>query len=105
MRQKTTTSKLDKANRQKEKSPREGKRIRDPLLCTHGNHVRTLNWKPCVHAEDLLQIRASPVRVASVSVGACEACACGFEGSCFLDVLRPLWLLDSGSSSTRFPEF
>lgn len=30
----------------KEKSPIEGGRTRDPLVCTLRDSIRTLNWKP-----------------------------------------------------------
>lgn len=33
-------------DKQEEKNPREGLRIRDPLICTVRNPVRTLNHKP-----------------------------------------------------------
>jgi hypothetical protein len=34
---------VDKANQQKEKSPREGKRVRDPLIHSLRIPIRTLN--------------------------------------------------------------
>jgi hypothetical protein len=40
------TSKLDKTNQQEEKSPREGTRIRDPLIYPLMNPIKTLSWKP-----------------------------------------------------------
>lgn len=39
--------KLDKTKYQKEKTPRDGTRIRDTLVCTLRNPVKTLNfWSP-----------------------------------------------------------
>ena len=37
---------LDKANHQKEKSPREGTRIRDPLVPTLRTLMKVLSWEP-----------------------------------------------------------
>jgi hypothetical protein len=36
---------LDKINKQEEKSPREGTRIRDPLIHTLRNSIKALNWR------------------------------------------------------------
>jgi hypothetical protein len=36
---------LDKPSQQEEKSPKEGTRIRDPLIYTLRNPRKTLNWK------------------------------------------------------------
>lgn len=40
------TSKLVKANKQKEKSPNEGTVIREPFILTLRNLIKMLNWKP-----------------------------------------------------------
>lgn len=36
---------MNKANQQKEMSPREGTAIRDPLILILRNPMKTLNWK------------------------------------------------------------
>lgn len=36
------TSKLDKTNQEKKKSPRRGTKIRDPVICTLMNPIKTL---------------------------------------------------------------
>lgn len=40
------TFEFDKTNKQKKRSPGEGSRIRDLLVQTLRNPIKTLNWKP-----------------------------------------------------------
>lgn len=49
---KTSTSELDKTNKQKEKRPREGTRNRDPLIHTLGNLIKTPKCHN-IYAKDL----------------------------------------------------
>lgn len=106
---------LDKRNKQKEASPREGTRIRALFSCTLRHPVRTLNENPlcvCVthmhtHTEQLMLTSAGPVHATSVFVSSDDLRSCGFRETCSLGVYHPLWLLPytlSASSSLMFPE-
>ena len=47
---KATTLSLIKGTQQKEKSPRDGTRIREPLLCTFSNSIKTFNLEVIIYS-------------------------------------------------------
>ena len=60
---------MDETNLQKEKSPREDTRFRDPLFCTQKSHKNTkLEYIIYTYSGP----GAGPVNVASVSVNLCD---------------------------------
>jgi hypothetical protein len=55
---KTNTLELGKSNKQKEKSPRDNTRIKNPLSQRFRNPRKTLNWKPLYLRKNLVPVWA-----------------------------------------------
>lgn len=78
IKQKNNTWNLDKPNQQKEKSPWEGTRIKEPLIHTLRCDMKILNWKYVY--DELIQTCVFPVLAASVLVSSNELCSVDVEG-------------------------
>lgn len=107
-RTKTNTLELDKRSKQKEKCARKGTWIRDPLVPTLRNPLKSPSVSLIIYTEDLLQICAGPVHPASVSVSSYFVDIEGLVALLSWCLLFPLALTFfpplSASSSMVFPE-
>jgi hypothetical protein len=96
---------LDKISQQKEKSPREGTRIKDPLIHTLKSPIKVLNWKPQYMCREPGTDHEGPVHALSAFMSSSNCCSVDLEG-------LVLWMssMPSGSynlssaSSLGFPE-
>lgn len=68
-------------------APREDKRMRDPLVHTLGNPIKTLNWNLWYTQRGPGAELCRPVHVSLVCVSSYELCSGRLRGSCFPGVL------------------